>query len=396
MDVLGKWSLLDIFFMVILLVAFQFELGLGRDITIVLYVEPRWGFYSFLLATILSLLLGHSSLYVHRLDESQGEGRHVTRETRATEGVEEIGEQEAVMNHVFGVTVWNCSCSVCEQKIEEGESGSRLEETESPTRVGTRTGETLTEALIGESQQRSTEDQERGLSRQGRVIAGEASVSHLLCPPSPVQKTLEPTSPSPVPSPVPSPHHHHRYFRVTILGKIAVVILLLFAYSIIILACLRTTFSFEFRGLAGYLLQDKARSSYSVLNLGQQLPTASTTPHNPLILWLQSCYFLYTILMPLLFLISLLFLWLQPLTYHQYQSALVLVEVLLAWSSLDVFAIAMVASVFEISQFAQFMIGDACDDLNKILREYFDDELAGDDVCFDVIASLQQVSWCLY
>jgi hypothetical protein len=387
MDVLGKWSLLDIFFMVILLVAFEFELSLGKDITVILYVEPRWGFYSFLLATILSLILGHASLYLHRLDRDSV----TTRGTSASEingelvgngvwALDEIGEQEAVMNHIFEITVQNCSCSECGTGKGKG-MGPELD-SDRETRE-------ITSEATEETNKKDNQDRGEG-EGEGETRGDIVPRTTIETPSQTLQpvKLLSSTHLSPLPSLL---SHHHRYFRVTIFGKITMVVLLLLAYAIIILGCLRTTFSFEFKGLAGYLLQDDALTSYSVLNLGTQLPHASTTPHNSLIRWLQSCYFIYTLLMPLLFLITFLFIWLVSLTLRGQKSALVLVEILLAWSSLDVFVIAMVASVFEISQFAKFMIGDACDDINKILKEYFDDELEGDDVCFDVIASLQSV-----
>ena len=37
-------------------------------------------------------------------------------------------------------------------------------------------------------------------------------------------------------------------------------------------------------------------------------------------------------------------------------------------------------------------MGDNCDTINEILEEYMDDELDGDDKCFDVVATLKPVS----
>ena len=37
------------------------------------------------------------------------------------------------------------------------------------------------------------------------------------------------------------------------------------------------------------------------------------------------------------------------------------------------------------------MLGDSCDGFNAILAAHFNDELGGDDVCFDVVASLLDV-----
>lgn len=67
LDVLGKWSLIDFFVMILMLCAFYFNIYLADRATIEVTVLPRWGFYSFLLATMVSLGLGHIILACHRL-----------------------------------------------------------------------------------------------------------------------------------------------------------------------------------------------------------------------------------------------------------------------------------------------------------------------------------------
>jgi hypothetical protein len=70
--------------------------------------------------------------------------------------------------------------------------------------------------------------------------------------------------------------------------------------------------------------------------------------------------------------------------------------VLNAWSALEVFVVAIMAAVLEIRQFAQFVVGDKCNLINEILKQYFDQELKGDPKCFDVIATLQPGCWILF
>ena len=59
MDALGKWSLIDFFVMIMFMCAFYFQIVLGGTSTpalnILVTVVPKWGFYSFLLATMMSL-----------------------------------------------------------------------------------------------------------------------------------------------------------------------------------------------------------------------------------------------------------------------------------------------------------------------------------------------------
>ena len=61
-------------------------------------------------------------------------------------------------------------------------------------------------------------------------------------------------------------------------------------------------------------------------------------------------------------------------------------------SALDVFVIAVAASMLEIQQFAAFIVGDRCDGINMYLAMYLDKPLDGDDVCFNVIATFTDVS----
>jgi hypothetical protein len=53
---------------------------------------------------------------------------------------------------------------------------------------------------------------------------------------------------------------------------------------------------------------------------------------------------------------------------------------------------AIVAALLEIQQFVVFIVGDSCDGINIILEEFLDPLLDGDDVCFDVVATLKDVS----
>ena len=72
-DALGKWSLLDIFVLVMFMVAFRFNIageipGVAGPVpaTFDIFVRPAWGFYGFLLATVVSLVLSHIATHCHR------------------------------------------------------------------------------------------------------------------------------------------------------------------------------------------------------------------------------------------------------------------------------------------------------------------------------------------
>jgi len=100
--------------------------------------------------------------------------------------------------------------------------------------------------------------------------------------------------------------------------------------------------------------------------------------------------------MPVIFIVMLLCMWCFPLPAKFQHTLNALLEVAQAWSALEVFAIAIAASLLEIQQFATFIIGSSCDTINAYLEENAGTRLDGDDSCFDVIATLRAPSWTLF
>ncbi len=66
LDAMGKYSLVDNYVLILFVVAFRFQLGVTDSLGIDVYVTPVYGFFSFLFATCLSLVLGHAVLFFHR------------------------------------------------------------------------------------------------------------------------------------------------------------------------------------------------------------------------------------------------------------------------------------------------------------------------------------------
>eukprot|EP00727_Mastigamoeba_balamuthi_P005558 m51a1_g1621 putative 7-dehydrocholesterol reductase (1557) ;mRNA; r:231026-240684 len=86
LDALGKWSMVDAYVMTLMLVAFRFGFPIpareGQPETggsIDLFVSARFGFTSFLVATISSLVLGHVIVAVHRHVETRAARLEVAR-----------------------------------------------------------------------------------------------------------------------------------------------------------------------------------------------------------------------------------------------------------------------------------------------------------------------------
>ena len=66
LDALSKFSLVDTYVLIVMMVAFRYQLPLFEESLLHVYVVPQFGFFGFLLATSASLLLGHVLVYYHR------------------------------------------------------------------------------------------------------------------------------------------------------------------------------------------------------------------------------------------------------------------------------------------------------------------------------------------
>jgi hypothetical protein len=157
--------------------------------------------------------------------------------------------------------------------------------------------------------------------------------------------------------------------------------------------------NFEFKGLTGALLEKSdpgsSTAAYSVLDIFTALPGKSGMGNDAGIVSIQYSFLFFTLAMPVIFTVMLFGMWCFPLPTGFRTSLFTLLEIAQAWSALEVFAIAIAASLLEIQQFATFIIGSNCDKINAFLEENAGQRLGGDDTCFDVIATLRTPAWTL-
>jgi hypothetical protein len=67
LDSLGKVSLVDTYVLVVMIVAFRYNLDLGAGgVELDVYATPEYGLYGFWGATCLSLVVGHAMVFLHR------------------------------------------------------------------------------------------------------------------------------------------------------------------------------------------------------------------------------------------------------------------------------------------------------------------------------------------
>ena len=84
LDILGKWSVVDQFIMVMLMVVFRFLFYLPPEGSTIAYlpppgfmylevrINPQWGFYGFFMAALGSLVVNHFIVIQHRNVVSEG------------------------------------------------------------------------------------------------------------------------------------------------------------------------------------------------------------------------------------------------------------------------------------------------------------------------------------
>jgi hypothetical protein len=183
-------------------------------------------------------------------------------------------------------------------------------------------------------------------------------------------------------------------FQFTSFGKGLITACIVASIFIVVGGVFMLTFIFHFKGLVGYMLGSEDDIKYSLVTTGTAVSTATGDPNSFVVRWIQACFFGFGVVMPLFFLILMLIMWVIPLKLTSYRKLVVYAEVANAWNAIDVFVVSVVAALFEIQQFAEFIIGDSCDAVNELLEEK-NPNPDGDNKCFDVTAGLLPNFWVL-
>ena len=181
--------------------------------------------------------------------------------------------------------------------------------------------------------------------------------------------------------------------------RIFISFILFLTLALVISGSITQCFSFYFHGLAGYaldLLKIPPHREYSIIQLGIDVPGSYENPKDPVIIFTQVIYFLTVLILPLAFLLNLIILWFVPMKRKAQKIFYNIAEILNAWSCIDVFVIAILASLTEIGQFTKFIVGDKCDSINPFIKKYFSKTLDGHDTCFEVKTYLEEGCWLFF
>eukprot|EP00298_Acanthocystis_sp_HF-20_P014621 c20848_g1_i1.p1 GENE.c20848_g1_i1~~c20848_g1_i1.p1 ORF type:complete len:1549 (+),score=654.29 c20848_g1_i1:86-4732(+) len=193
-------------------------------------------------------------------------------------------------------------------------------------------------------------------------------------------------------------------YKCTFLGQLLVSILIAGTIAMVVIGSELKSFSFNFQGAAEValaLFNSPSHTTYSLLSLGNSVASSTKDPSDIGVRFLQVSFMIFVFAVPLLHLVSILLLWIAPLSVSKQRWLFISAEVLNAWASLEVFVVSIIASILEISQFASFIIGDKCDQIVIILKEF--SELypniyppSIEDSCFDVKTTLDEGCWTLF
>ena len=154
--------------------------------------------------------------------------------------------------------------------------------------------------------------------------------------------------------------------------------------------------SSKFLGLAGYtleLLKNPSRREFSVIDLGLSVTKDYENSTSPAIIFTQVIYFLTVLALPLAFLIFAGILWFVPMSRKAQTILYKIVEILNAWSCIEVFVLAIISSSVQVDQFTKFIVGDKCNTVNPLLKKYFSKILDGHDTCLEIKTELHEGCW---
>ena len=180
--------------------------------------------------------------------------------------------------------------------------------------------------------------------------------------------------------------------------KLSVVVLTVFGLVMVLtltlLGIFVESFSFTLGGMAGLLLPmvntTKTRS-YSVFSTMTDYD--SLTLPGTLVTFSQAAVIATCTIMPIVCSLAFFALFLVPMTKRGLSRFVVFVEVCRTWNLLEVHAGAILAAILSIGLIGEYILGDKCDLINRILVAYFSDLMDGDPKCFDVITAPMMGFW---
>ena len=100
------------------------------------------------------------------------------------------------------------------------------------------------------------------------------------------------------------------------------------------------------------------------------LPSSSVNPNSFSIRWIQISFMLFAFIIPLCYIFIIFLLWVIPLYAKEQRILFTIAEIIRAWSSMEVFVLAVITALIALQQFTRSIIGHHCDLINKIIKRF--------------------------
>jgi hypothetical protein len=167
--------------------------------------------------------------------------------------------------------------------------------------------------------------------------------------------------------------------------RIIISVMFFLTLGLVITGGILLCFSFHYTGLVGYLLdifQIPTMRDLGILIIEFVLPEAYEKDADAL--FTQIVYFSTVYIIPLTFLLFAGILWFIPMPRKAQKIFYAIAEILNAWSCIDIFIIALLASISGIENFTKFIIDDKFSTIEPLVKKYFSKILNGNDTFFKV------------
>jgi len=376
----------------------QFPLHLQNvRVSIQFAVNTGFGTYGYVLSFVLSMLMGEANVAAHRFAKSWEERRREEEEAtwrkRSLRNFEPASGGRSVAIGSRGVTFSH-------QQQEENDTNDQSR----PRRLLTSFQAQDTPFMM---MAQSHENFERSYARVPRLIAEEQDEDD-----ERVESfDVEDRSPLPAP-PVISDHHEEddviaehvpfaddimdrqvqfykrlrseacsdhifspiqgQFHRCTSLGKAFIALFILSTLSTLVISLFVPVMEFRRSGIVGdFIIPYKARNlTYAIVDIPSALTESGLEGQYPTSLILSVIVFV--IIMPIIHIVGLSIMWSVPLGPRNQIRIIHILEIVSAWSAIDVFTLCLLFTHFDLKAFTQELIDSAgLEPLDEFLRKYF-------------------------
>jgi len=346
-DWLAKWSMIDVFVIVVCLAAFRVTITspdqvafLPPDFYVIdLLVVPMWGLYSNMTAQLVSQVSSHYIIYYHR----------------------QIVNNAAVVSSVSSSSSSEEEDQNNEQQLERKQNSS--------------TSSTSTCGIDSSSPPREGEgDRTKYLLWKQDFRRPHSAVNRSVV----VRTWVHP----------------------------AMILLSILLAMVVIAGCILPTFSIEILGVIGVAVEsgqqfEEAKTYHSVISIVAMLFEEAKfldTPGDYIGLTVLSCLFLCTVLfIPIVQAMCLLVQWFLPLTRTQRTRMWVLNEILQAWQYMEVYLLALFVASWQLGPVSQYLFNSYCKDLRGFFAQLVSYEILKEEdaQCFGVQGAIEPGSFTL-